>query len=236
MEEASGNSVIESTDAGTAQMEDMIPRAHVTDLIKREKEAALRKAQREYQVQLDQMKTGQTQGMGGMTQVPDDIVDQAVERKLKALEERYESEQQEQKKAQYADYVNNQAKTYLEKMGKSDGLADDFKEMTARFKPDKFKEIFFLANSYENTPAIVYELGKYPEKLLEIDRAMERDPDIAKVLMDRLAESIKSNEEAKQNNKSAPPPLDRPKPSLAAGSDSGAMSLADLKRSPFLRG
>lgn len=217
-------------------VEDLIPRAHATDLIRKEKEAAYRKAQREFQVQLDGMKTGQQQATGGMQEPSDDAVERAVERKLQALREQYDTGQEEQRKAEYSAYVNEQAKSYLEKMDKSGGLADDFKEMTSRFKPDKFKEIFFLANSYENTPALVYELGKFPEKLLEIDRAMERDPDIAKVLMDRLSESIKSNEMAKENNKSAPAPLGQPKPSLAAGSDSAPMSLAELKRSPFLRG
>ena len=230
------NAAIENAGTPEQVTDELISRTHATDLIKKEKEAAYRKAQREFQSQLDQLKTGQAQQTGGMSANPEDLVNQAVDRKLKELEQQYEAQTQEQRKQEYQQYVNDQAKSYLEKMDKSGGLADDFKEMTSRFKPDKFKEIFFLANSYDNTPAIVYELGKYPEKLLEIDRAMERDPDLAKIMMDRLAESIKFNEEAKENNKSAEPPLSRPKPSLSAGSDSGQMSLADLKRSPFLRG
>lgn len=233
--EASGNEVVEGAVIG-AGTDDSISRAHTTELIKREKEAAYRKAQREFQAQLDEMKTGQSQGMGGMQQVPEDLVNQAVERKIQSLQEQYESQNQEQRKAEYNSYVNEQAKTYLEKMDKSGGLADDFKEMTARFKPDRFKEIFFLANSYENTPALIYELGKNPEKLAQINLMMQSDPDMAKIMMDNLNKSIEFNEQAKTNNKTAEPPLDRPRPSLAAGADSGQMSLADLKKSSFLRG
>jgi len=235
MEEVNGSDAIEGTDASIGS--DLIPKSHATDLIKREKEAAYRKAQREFQAQLDQMRTGQSQQMGGM-QAPnhDDAVNQAVDKKFQAMQEQYESANQEQRKAEYEAYVNDQAKTYLEKMDKSGGLADDFKEMTARFKPDKFKDIFFMANSYENTPAIIYELGKNPEKLATIKLMMQSDPDMAKVMMDNLSKSIDFNEQAKENNKSAEPPLGRPKPSLAAGSDSGMMSLADLKKSSFLRG
>jgi hypothetical protein len=240
MSEMSGSEVVEATDASAPGMDESVSRAHATELIKREKEAAYRKAQREFQVQLDQMKTGQSQSMGGMQQVNDDALDQAVDRKLqaklKALEEQYESQNQEQRKAEYSSYVNDQAKTYLEKMDKGGSLADDFKEMTSRFKPDRFKEVFFLANSYENTPAIIYELGKNPEKLAQINLMMQSDPDMAKIMMDNLNKSIEFNDQAKQNNKSAQPPLDRPKPSLAAGADNGLMSLADLKKSPFLRG
>lgn len=233
MDEVSNGAVGEAVVA-TPGDSDVITKTHATDLIKREKEAAYRKAQREFQAQLDAMKTGEAQQMGGMQQQmnPDQITEQVISK----LQEQFEAANQEQKKAEYEAYVNQQAKSYLEKMDKSGGLADDFKEMTARFKPDKFKDIFFLANSYENTPALIYELGKYPEKLIQINNAMKDDPDIAKILMDNLAKSIEFNDNAKQNNVSAEPPLARPKPSLAAGSDSGQMSLADLKKSAFLRG
>lgn len=220
--------------------EDLIPRAHATDLIKREKEAAYRKAQREFQAQIDQLKTGQTQQLGGMPQIPEDALNQAVdtklEKRLKELEQQYNESLEQQKREEHIQYVNHQAKTYLEKMDKGAELADDYKEMTARFKPDRFKELFFLVNGYENTPALVYELGKNPEKLALFNSIIKDDPDLAKVMMDNLSDSIKFNQEAKANNKSAEPPLSRPKPSLAAGNDSGAMSLADLKKSPFLRG
>jgi hypothetical protein len=227
--------VIEGNE-GASIAEDLIPRAHATDLIRKEKEAAYRKAQREFQTQLDGLKTGQQQQTGGMQAAPDELIDQAVERKLSALREQYEASQEQERKAEYQAFVSEQAKSYLEKMDKSGGLADDFKEMTSRFKPDKFREIFFLANSYENTPHIIYELGKNPEKLAMINMMMKDDPEVAKAMLDSLSKSIDVNEQAKENNKSAPPPLGQPKPSLAAGQDSGPMSLAELKRSSFLRG
>lgn len=236
MDDVKTGEVVDTTPEHVS-MEDSLSKTRATELIKREKEAAYRKAQREFQQELDQLKTGQSQAMGGMSQPDhDELVNQAVEKKFKALQEQFDSQNQEQRKAEYSTFVNDQARTYLEKMDKGSGLADDFKEMTARFKPDKFREVFFLANSYENTPAIIYELGQNPEKLAEIDRMVERDPDLAKIMMDKLSESIKFNEQAKNNNKSAEAPLSRPKPSLAAGSDNGQMSLADLKKSSFLRG
>ena len=236
MEELSGSEVVDPAGALAPITDDSVSRSHATEIIKREKEAAYRKAQREFQSQLEQLKTGQTQSMGGMQQPPDEMVNDAVERKFAALKEQYEAQNQEQRQAERSAFVNEQAKVYLEKMEKGSGLADDFQEMTARFKPDRFKEVFFLANSYENTPALIYELGKNPEKLAQINLMMQSDPDLAKIMMDNLSKSIEFNEQAKQNNKSAESPLGRPKPSLSAGADSGMMSLADLKKSPFLRG
>lgn len=226
-------------DVAATPSDEYITKEQATKRIKLEKEAAYRKAEREFQAQLEQLKSSQAQqSMGGMTaQVnPEEIATQAAERAKEALEAEYKRLFDEHQKKEYETYVNDQARMYLEKMDKGSGIAEDFKEMTSRFKPEKFKEIFFLANSYENTPAIIYELSKYPQKLLEMDRAMERDPELAKVMMDSLVESIKFNEQALQNNRVAEPPLGRPKPSLATGTDSGAMSLADLKKAPWLRG
>lgn len=236
MDETALNGATENVVSEAQGSADLITHAQATDLIRKEKEAAYRKAQREFQAQIEQMKTGQQQSLGGMQLPQEDIVAKAAEQAIAKMQEQFEQISQEQRKQEYSQYVNDQAALYLDKMNKGADLAEDFKEMTARFKPDKFKELFFLANSYDNTPAIIYELGKYPEKLLELDRAMERDPDIAKLLMDRLAESIKFNESAKENNRSAEAPFGRPKPSLNAGTDSGQMSIADLKRSPHLRG
>jgi len=224
---------VDGVQAAIPVSEETYSKSHVTDLVKREKDAAYRKAEREFQAQLEQMKTGQTQTMGGMQQANPEEISQQV---MQMLEQKFNQSQEESRKAEYTDFVNNQARTYLEKMDKGSGLADDFKEMTAKFKPDKFKEVFFMANSYENTPHIIYELGKNPYKLAQIQTMMERDPDLAKEMMDSLSKSIVSNEQAKENNKSAEAPLSRPKPSLGTGVSSGEMNLADLKKATWLRG
>lgn len=215
---------------------DAIPKERVTELVRKEKEAAYRKAQREYQQELEQMRTGQSQQMGGVQPNNEELINRAVQAKIEELERRYEEANHEERQNQYKAYVNEQARTYLEKMDKSGDLADDFKEMTARFKPDRFKEVFFLANSYENTPAIIYELGKNPNKLAQINAMAKSDPELAKLMMDDLSKSIETNQKAVENAISAEPPIGRPKPSIAAGSDSGAMSLRDLKKASWLKG
>jgi hypothetical protein len=233
MEEVNGSGGLEQTEVASTLMEENYPKEHVTQLIKKEKEAAYRKAQREFQGQLDQLKTGQTQSMGGMQQLNTEDVENRVVAKL---QEQIQAAQEEHRKSEYNSYVNDQVKTYLEKMDKGSGLADDFKEMTAKFKPEKFKEVFYLANSFENTPAIIYELAKNPHKLAMIDHLTRADPDFAREQLASIAKSIQQNEHAKQNNVSAEPPLSRPKPSLAAGAGGGEMTLADLKKAPWLRG
>lgn len=221
-----------ASDTGTA-LEDMVPKERVTELIKREKEAAYRKAAREHQAQLDQLKTGQTQSMGGMQAPDEDAIYNRVSERFKADLEKAREESQ---KAEYENFVKGQVDTYLKKMEAGSALADDFHEMTGKFKPEKFREVFYLANSFENTPAIIYELSKNPYKLANIDYLAKTDPDLARDQLAALAKSIEHNEVAKQSNVSAEPPLSRQKPSLAAGSDTGAMGVGDFKKQPWLRG
>ncbi len=234
MDEVTEGLLNQEHDVSAAPNDDLLPKERVTEIVKREKEAAYKKAAREYQAEIDRLKTGQTQALGGMSGGFDE------EAAYGRLTERFQKEiakaQQETQKQQYEEFVKGQVDTYLKKMDAGVTLADDFKEMTSKFKPEKFKEVFYLANSFENTPAIIYELSKNPYKLANIDYLAKADPDLAREQLASIAKSIEANEAAKTSNQSAQPPLSRPKPSLAAGADSGAMGVQDFKKAPWLRG
>lgn len=206
-----------------------------TELIRREKEAAYRKAQREFQAELDRLKTGQTQNLGSMQTSEPLNKDELFKEFRSQLEKEFEASQEQLKQQEYEKFVGDQARTYLDKMAKSAEIADDFKEMTARFKPEAFQEVFYLANSFENTPQIVYDLMKNPTKLTHIDYLAKRDPDLARSELEALSKSIQFNEAALKNNVATEPPLSRIQPSISAGKDAGEMGLQDLKNAPWLR-
>lgn len=213
-------------------MEDTISKERATELIKREKEAAYRKAQREYQAQLEALKTNQTQAMGGMQQAPAPQLD--MEDVYKQVRGKLE---EDIRKAQYEQFVQEQVNSFYKKVDEAKPLSEDFKEMVGRFEPDKFKEVFYLANSVgDSTPAIIYELMKNPHKLTQLDYAAKHHPELAQMQLQMMASSIKENQTALENNVAAEPPLSRPKTSLAAGVNSDAMNLKDLKQASWLRG
>lgn len=216
-------------------LEDVVSKERVTELIKREKEAAYRKAARDYQAEIEQLKTGQTQQMGGMAAPAMDI-DAVYNEVTNRLQREIEKAQQDSQKQEYETYVKGQVDSYIKKMDSGSELAEDFKEMTSKFRPEKFKEVFFLANGFENTPALIYELSKNPHKLATLDYLAKHDPELAKDQMEAIARSIDANATAKASNVSAQAPISRPKPSLAAGADSGAMGIADYKKAPWLKG
>lgn len=232
MENLSENIAESVVPAAPAIMEEkMLPQSKVNELIGREKAAARDKARQELQAELESLRTGQTQAMGGM-QAPniDDIYSQVTER----LRHEFAEAQQQAQQAEHEQFVRGQVEKYLQKMDAASGIADDFREMTAKFKPERFKEIFFLANSLENTPHVIYELAKNPNKLANLDYLAKTDPELAREALANLSKSIEANEQAKANNVSAPAPIGRMTPSLA-GADNGAMSIRDLKNAPWLR-
>jgi hypothetical protein len=223
-----------NTDVANVTDNDLVDKARVTELIKREKEAAYRKAQREFQAQMDAQKTGQTQNMGGMQQPVDR---EAIKQELiEHFQAEYEKAQKESQQAEYENFVRGQVDSYVGKLSNAPSIADDFKEMTAKFKPDKFREVFYLANSFENAPAIIYELQKNPSKLANIDYLAKIDPDLAKEQIELISKSMAANMDAKDNHQQAPSPLGRTQPSLAAKADNGKMSLQDFKKADWLRG
>jgi hypothetical protein len=214
--------------------DEMVPKERVTEIVQREKEAAYRKAQREIQSQYEQQAKA-PQNMGGMApQGPsqDEMYQEVVTR----LRGEIAKAQEESQKADYEAYVKDQVSTFLNKMSKADGIADDFQEMTSQFKPERFREVFYLANEVENTPELIYEFMQNPHKLGNIDYLAKTDPDLARRQIAAISKSIEANKLAKSSNQTAPSPLNRPKASLTAGADSGAVGLKELKKASWLRG
>lgn len=215
-----------------------VPRSEVTEIIKREKAAAYRKAQREYQAELEALKTGQTQGLGGMTSSPSLNKEELYKEFRANLENELKESQEQQQRESFEKYVGDQANIYLNKMHQASlkpDLAQDFREMTSRFKPEAFQEIFYLANSLENTPDIIYDLMANPTKLSTLDYLAKRDPDLAMTELRNLSNSIQTNQQAKMNNVAPNAPLSRQQPSIVAGQDNGEMSLEDYKKASWLR-
>lgn len=225
---------IGSTDAPNVTDNDLVAKERVTELIKREKEAAYRKAQREFQAQIEAQKNGSAQGMGGM-QSPVDI-EGIKSQVIEHFQAELERAQKESQKAEYENFVRGQVDSYVGKLSNAPSIADDFKEMTSKFKPDKFREVFYIANSFDNAPAIIYELQKNPSKLANIDYLAKIDPDLAKEQISLISKSMDANMEAKDNHQQAPSPLGRTQPSLASKADNGKMSLQDYKKADWLRG
>jgi|WetSurMetagenome_2_1015567.scaffolds.fasta_scaffold32677_3 hypothetical protein len=215
--------------------EKMIPQSHVDAIVKREKSGVAEKLRREFEQQMQQMQQQSApaaQNMGGMAQVDEKALEQKVYDRIvqQAQQQQEEAQQQEHKQA-----MENIANQYFLKMGKGPELFDDFKEIMADFEPASFPQVVFLAAEMENTPAVMYELSKNPNKLAMIDAMAQKSPAKARAMLKSLEASIAENQRAQAENVQANAPLSRLK-SSTVGVDTGKMTLRDLKNAPFLRG
>lgn len=206
----------------------------VNEIVKREKAAALEKGRREAAEQYQSMAGNAAQPSQGAQ--PNLNVDEIYNQIRQKFMEDAQREQEEKQQAAYQEEVKNVASSYYSKMNMGKSLYEDFEAVTSDFDPAAFPQLTFLIAGMENTPDIVYELAKNPQKLATIDLLANRDPKVAKKQLQKLAESINANKEALAKNPEISAPLSQLRPSPTAGVDSGKMGIRDYKKLPFLRG
>lgn len=223
--------------------EKMLPVSRVNQLIQKAKRDGEKKMQQqleEAQAQLQQMQNGQgnqqpqqaaPQSMGGMQQLsPEQIQQQIADAVKQTLMQEQKARQQEQLQKE----VQEVADRYYSKMNSGKDLYEDFDAVTADFDPAAFPSLVYLANEFDNTPAIIYELQKNPSKLASLAVLVEKSPQMARTQLNRLSQSIQENLKAKNEEQDTQEPLNRMKPSTV-GADTGKMGIRDLKKADFLR-
>ncbi len=121
------------------------------------------------------------------------------------------------------------------KMSEGPKQYPDFNEVVGNLKLETMPSIVQLANNFENTKDIMYDLGKNPSKVSSLMVLSQINPQLAQQEMQRLSDSIKKNQDAVANQPAVREPLSHIKPSTA-GADNGSMSVSDWRSQPWLRG
>ena len=211
------------------QQERMIPQSKVNEIVT----AKLHKEREALEAQY----RGNTGSMGGMQQSPSSFDKDALMEEMKSTwRAEIEKQQREAEEAQQKAQIDAVAKDYLERMKQGPELYEDFQEVTKGFSPAKYPQVTILAAQMENTPDIIYELKKNPQKLTHLHVLALTDPEEAQAEMTRLSKSIKRNEEALANNSKSPSPLSKIKTSARAGQDTGKRTVSDLRKDSRFRG
>jgi hypothetical protein len=131
------------------------------------------------------------------------------------------------------------ASQFINKLESAKEKYPDFTETVSRLNLGQMADtpigvqLISLTNSLENTADVMYELGRSPAKYAQLAVLMHTAPEMAKVELQQLSQSIKQNEAAK-GYPTASQPLNHPKPSATA-TDSGSTSIRDLRRQKYLR-
>ena len=210
-------------------LEDMIPKSHAERLIKKAK----LKGRDQMQAELDAIRAEnealkQQQGsMGGMA-VP--IDEKAIADKIMAdLSSRFQEANETRAQEELQREAKRIADEYNGKMVAGKQAYEDFDTVMSDFNPQAFPNLVYLANQMDNTPDVMYELMKNPSKWATVAVLSERDPQAAQNMLGRISASIKTNQQAKAQEKDVAPPLNRLS-SSTAGQDSGVLTLNDMKR------
>ncbi len=215
----------------TEQAPTMTP-DQVRKVVQREKADAYEKAKREAQKEIEQLKQAQA-SVGGMAPQIDE--EQLYGKFYERLMGDVQAQQEEQKRAHFEQQMQDVAQNYLLKMEKGKNVYDDFEAVTSSFEPEAFPKVVQLVSQMDNAADVIYELSKNPSKLVTINELANRSHKMAQSQLNSLVESIKMNQQAKENNVRTNPPLAKTQPSTSAGVDTGAKTIADFKKMPWLR-
>ena len=130
--------------------------------------------------------------------------------------------------------ASNIAQQFVQKMRTGSQKYSDFEEVVAPLNIGEVPNIVRVLNNFENCSDIMYEIGKNPSKFANILTLSAVSPNLAAIELNKLSASIKANEEAKKQQKQSQEPLSQVKTSIT-GTDSGDMSVSDLRKQKWLR-
>lgn len=228
-------------DVTNSPAEKALSKEQIVELVKHEKAKAAESVRREleaaHRAEIDKIKLGQTQQMGGMkdtSSVDDDMAQRVYKQAYSKLEQEMQSRQELMAKEQHEAEMRRIADNYFSKLRGGKERYSDFDEMVGDFKHDAFPELVYHLSGMDNAADIMYELNKNPEKLERIDYWLNKDPRKGVDMLNKLSQSISQVRAAEEDYQPINAPLSQVKPSNV-GADNGKMTLEDYKSADWLR-
>ncbi len=213
-------------------------------IVKREKAEVAERVRRELETQhnaeIEKLRLGQTQSMGGMNQnamdgVPPELADKIYKQVSSKFQQDMEAQQQKFAQDQHDAEMQRIAANYFSKMRAGKERYSDFDEMVGDFKHDAFPQLVYHLSGMDNAADLMYELNKNPEKLERIDYWLNKVPEKGLEMLHKLSQSIADVRSAEDEYHPTNPPLSQIKPTRNVGADSGNLGLEDLKQQDWLR-
>jgi len=207
--------------APQAPEEKMLPQSQVNELVGRAKREAVESYKRQQQA-APESKYGLNN--------PAAFADESTVRRLAAEEferRRDEAVAKERERHQQAE-AERIVQNFHSKVGQGKDKYDDFEKVTGDLELANFPNVVqLLADHVDNSHDVLYELGKDRMKMAQLEQLSRMSPKDAIRQAQRLATSIKENEEA-QKIKTPNAPLAQQRPSNV-GTDTGALSVRDYR-------
>ena len=212
-------------------VDDKLDKATVSKIVARERTKAYEKAKQELRMEQEQLmqqnqqpQQAQAQGtFGGMPQAPsaEDIQRMIAEHVPQYLQ----AQADEFKNKQFADgFVSKMQAAEQQYPGLEAKLND------LNWNAPNTLALAQLVNNLENSGDIMNELVENPEKLGSLLTLIHEQPKLAQQKLASLSNSIKTNQTALAQEKSAQSPIGQMKSSVNAGVDDHNLSVKDLRK------
>lgn len=221
--------VPESGAENPVSSEEMLNKEVVSKIVAREREKAFEKGKREAMMELQQQQAQQQQAqqpqqqapqLGGMPQQSQaDIERMIAERMPQALSEHVNKMRSEQ-----------MAESFVNKMQAAELRHPGLESKLNELDYGTMLPLIHMANDMENTGDVMKELVDNPMKMGNLLALAHAQPKLAMKAMHDLSNSIKTNQEALEQEKQARDPMSQLKPSTSAGMDNSTMSVSDFRK------
>lgn len=205
--------------------------SEVNDLIGRAKYEAVERHKRDSSISAHQQPAHVPQGSyqpqnSNQSYLTPDEVKRLAAEETQRLRNEWIQEAQQNQHQQEAQRI---AGEFFSKIDAGKSKYEDFDSVMSEVNLGNIANTVALANSFENTADIMYELSKNPAKIGNIEHLMTIDPKLAMAEMRRLSTAIKNNAEA-SNFRSPNEPLSQLRPTSAGAEKSGPLTAADYRR------
>ena len=231
--------LVEKQENVTSETEEKapIPRHHVTDIVRRERRDAYEKGRREAMAEMQAQQTAPVESqmapqapaaqasMGGMPQMSPEQIQQLI---AKAVQESEAKRQQEDLDKRQSEAAYGVAQKFNASMANGKTKYPDFDEKVKDLDFQTMSPLVYLATDTGMADDIMYDLAENPHKIANLMILAHSQPAMAKREMDKLAASIRNNQDAKKQVQPKEP-LSQITPSNV-GTDSGEMSVSDFRR------
>jgi hypothetical protein len=207
-----------------ANSERLFKQSELNEIVGRAKHEAVESFKRQNTPQ--QSAPNYQQPMTSQRALSEDDVKRLTTEELGRQREEWERQTLEKK---HADEAQRIVGAYKDKIAAGRDKYQDFEAVTSNVDMRYYPNVVqLLAEHVDNSADILYDLAKNRTKLGNLEFMCGHNPQDAIYEVKRLAESIKANESSSQI-RSSNAPLSQQRPSNT-GTDSGALSMTDLKR------
>lgn len=215
-----------SNEVSSAQQEKMISQSQANALIGKARQEGAARAVEEFRRSQPESVQQQHSYRETSTQVDESKYRQIAAEEAQRLRDVWYAEAQQKHDEQTAQQI---VKGFYDKIEAGKQKYDDFDTVTGDLELKRFPNIVqMLSQNVDNSHDVLYELSKNRSKLAQIEMTARDFPKEALHELNRLAESIRKNDES-TGRREANTPLNQQR-SSNIGTDSGkALSMRDLK-------